>query len=198
MAPEGSDPACDILQKPDRNRPGTLHYGRSVFDPVGNRGAHVNARLGDARGAGQRQRIARLVESDVVSAAERLAVAVYAAEHPVSDLVFSRILLVAHLLDPLVYFERTVRAEGDIGIEIPRSFAVPRFELPFACKLFYQRRHLLLVRRSAAGEQTQAQCGQYDIDSLSHNLEVPGSSPGWSTLKIKHLQSFCRCFFFYR
>ena len=67
MAPEGSDPACDILQKPDRNRPGTLHYGRSVFDPVGNRGAHVNARLGDARGAGQRQRIARLVESDVVS-----------------------------------------------------------------------------------------------------------------------------------
>ena len=32
----------------------------------------------------------------------------------------------------------------------------------------------------------------------THNLEVPGSSPGWSTLKIKHLQSFCRCFFFYR
>ena len=96
----------------------------------------------------------------------------YAAEHPVSDLVFSRILLVAHLLDPLVYFERTVRAEGDIGIEIPRSFAVPRFELPFAGKLFYQRRHLLLVRRSAAGEQTQAQCGQYDIDSLSHNLHA--------------------------
>ena len=31
----------------------------------------------------------------------------------------------------------------------------------------------------------------------SHNLEVPGSSPGWSTKKIKHLQSFCRCFFFY-
>ena len=30
----------------------------------------------------------------------------------------------------------------------------------------------------------------------THNLEVPGSSPGWSTLKIKHLQSFCRCFFF--
>ena len=32
----------------------------------------------------------------------------------------------------------------------------------------------------------------------THNLEVPGLSPGWSTLKIKHLQSFCRCFFFYR
>ena len=31
----------------------------------------------------------------------------------------------------------------------------------------------------------------------SHNLEVPGSSPGWSTLRIKHLQIFCRCFFFY-
>ena len=30
-----------------------------------------------------------------------------------------------------------------------------------------------------------------------HNLEVPGSSPGWSTKKIKQLQSFCRCFFFY-
>ena len=30
----------------------------------------------------------------------------------------------------------------------------------------------------------------------THNLEVPGSSPGWSTLKIKHLQGFCRCFFF--
>ena len=30
----------------------------------------------------------------------------------------------------------------------------------------------------------------------THNLEVPGSSPGWSTLKIKHLQRFCRCFFF--
>ena len=32
----------------------------------------------------------------------------------------------------------------------------------------------------------------------THNLEVPGLSPGWSTLKIKQLQSFCRCFFFYR
>lgn len=32
----------------------------------------------------------------------------------------------------------------------------------------------------------------------AHNLEVPGSSPGWSTLEIKYLQSFCRCFFFYR
>ena len=31
----------------------------------------------------------------------------------------------------------------------------------------------------------------------THNLEVPGSSPGWSTLRIKHLQRFCRCFFFY-
>ena len=30
----------------------------------------------------------------------------------------------------------------------------------------------------------------------AHNLEVPGSSPGWSTLKIKHLRRFRRCFFF--
>ena len=30
----------------------------------------------------------------------------------------------------------------------------------------------------------------------THNLEVTGSSPVWSTLKIKHLQRFCRCFFF--
>ena len=30
----------------------------------------------------------------------------------------------------------------------------------------------------------------------THNLEVLGSSPSWSTLKIKHLQRFCRCFFF--
>ena len=29
-----------------------------------------------------------------------------------------------------------------------------------------------------------------------HNLEIPGSSPGWSTLKIKHLRRFRRCFFF--
>ena len=29
-----------------------------------------------------------------------------------------------------------------------------------------------------------------------HNLEVPGSSPGWSTLEIKHLQRFCKCFFY--
>lgn len=41
--------------------------------------------------------------------------------------------------------------------------------------------------------------GQYrNDDNQTHNLEVPGLSPGWSTLKIKHLQSFCRCFFFYR
>ena len=32
----------------------------------------------------------------------------------------------------------------------------------------------------------------------THNLEVTGSSPVWSTLKIKHLQRFCRCFFFCR
>ena len=32
--------------------------------------------------------------------------------------------------------------------------------------------------------------------SATHNLEVPGSSPGWSTLKIKHLRFFCKCFFF--
>ena len=30
----------------------------------------------------------------------------------------------------------------------------------------------------------------------AHNLEVVGSSPTWSTLKIKHLQRFCGCFFF--
>lgn len=36
-----------------------------------------------------------------------------------------------------------------------------------------------------------------EVGFQTHNLEVPGSSPGRSTLKIKHLQSFCRCFFFY-
>ena len=29
-----------------------------------------------------------------------------------------------------------------------------------------------------------------------HNLEVPGSSPGWSTLKIKQLRKFVAAFFF--
>ena len=32
--------------------------------------------------------------------------------------------------------------------------------------------------------------------SQTHNLEVPGSSPGWSTLKIKHLQRFIGAFSF--
>ena len=32
--------------------------------------------------------------------------------------------------------------------------------------------------------------------SQTHNLEVLGSSPSWSTKGIKHLQRFCRCFFF--
>ena len=31
--------------------------------------------------------------------------------------------------------------------------------------------------------------------SSPHNLEVPGSSPGWSTLKIKHLRVSRKCFF---
>ena len=31
----------------------------------------------------------------------------------------------------------------------------------------------------------------------SHNLEVPGSSPGWSTLKIKHLREIASAFFFF-
>ena len=30
----------------------------------------------------------------------------------------------------------------------------------------------------------------------THNLEVPGSSPGWSTLKIKQLLNFVTAFFF--
>lgn len=30
----------------------------------------------------------------------------------------------------------------------------------------------------------------------SHNLEVPGSSPGWSTLEIKHLREIASAFFF--
>ena len=29
----------------------------------------------------------------------------------------------------------------------------------------------------------------------THNLEVPGSSPGWSTLKIKQLRKFVAAFF---
>ena len=32
--------------------------------------------------------------------------------------------------------------------------------------------------------------------SQTHNLEVPGSSPGWSTLKIKQLSQKLNCFFF--
>ena len=35
------------------------------------------------------------------------------------------------------------------------------------------------------------------FEQQTHNLEVRGSSPSWSTLKIKHLQSFCRCFFLF-
>lgn len=31
--------------------------------------------------------------------------------------------------------------------------------------------------------------------SQTHNLEVPGSSPGWSTLKIKHLRAIVGAFF---
>ena len=31
----------------------------------------------------------------------------------------------------------------------------------------------------------------------THNLEVPGSSPGWSTLRIKHLRISRKCFFFF-
>ena len=30
----------------------------------------------------------------------------------------------------------------------------------------------------------------------THNLEVLGSSPGWSTLNIKHLRVSRKCFFF--
>ncbi len=33
--------------------------------------------------------------------------------------------------------------------------------------------------------------------NMTHNLEVPGSSPGWSTYRFKHLQKLCRCFFFF-
>ena len=33
--------------------------------------------------------------------------------------------------------------------------------------------------------------------SQTHNLEVPGSSPGWSTLKTKQLSQKLNCFFFY-
>ena len=32
--------------------------------------------------------------------------------------------------------------------------------------------------------------------SQTHNLEVPGSSPGWSTFKIKHLREIASAFFF--
>ncbi|CAK7016557.1 MAG: hypothetical protein BACD_01208 [Bacteroides rodentium] len=33
-------------------------------------------------------------------------------------------------------------------------------------------------------------------DLEPHNLEVPGSSPGWSTLEIKHLREIAGAFFF--
>ena len=33
--------------------------------------------------------------------------------------------------------------------------------------------------------------------SQTHNLEVLGSSPSWSTLKIKQLSHKLNCFFFY-
>ena len=38
------------------------------------------------------------------------------------------------------------------------------------------------------GERYGERCGRKQ--HLSHNLEVQGSSPGWSTLRIKHLQIF--------
>ena len=31
--------------------------------------------------------------------------------------------------------------------------------------------------------------------SQTHNLEVLGSSPSWSTLKVKHLRGSRKCFF---
>ena len=34
------------------------------------------------------------------------------------------------------------------------------------------------------------------LDIHTHNLEVPGSSPGWSTFKIKHLREIASAFFF--
>ena len=33
-------------------------------------------------------------------------------------------------------------------------------------------------------------------EQQTHNLEVPGSSPGWSTLEIKHLREIASAFFF--
>ena len=33
--------------------------------------------------------------------------------------------------------------------------------------------------------------------NMTHNLEVLGSSPSWSTLKIRHLRVSRKCFFFY-
>ena len=45
------------------------------------------------------------------------------------------------------------------------------------------------------------QCGfiEMKVHGISifptHNLEVPGSSPGWSTLKIKQLRNFVAAFF---
>ena len=34
------------------------------------------------------------------------------------------------------------------------------------------------------------------LEQQTHNLEVPGSSPGWSTLRIKHLREIASAFFF--
>ena len=37
---------------------------------------------------------------------------------------------------------------------------------------------------------------QWRLSLQTHNLEVPGSSPGWSTLEIKHLREIASAFFF--
>ena len=47
------------------------------------------------------------------------------------------------------------------------------------------------------------QCGfiEMKVHGISifptHNLEAPGSSPGWSTLEIKQLRQNRSCFFFF-
>ena len=56
-----------------------------------------------------------------------------------------------------------------------------------------QAKYLLLHRNNSISPDLQLSW----LEQQTHNLEVPGSSPGWSTLRIRHLQSFCRCFFFY-
>ena len=57
---------------------------------------------------------------------------------------------------------------------------------------------LLGLAPQTVDQDFQSKGYKYFFEEIQHmvNLEVPGSSPGWSTFKIRHLQGSCRCFSF--